>query len=224
MPIIAPSLLACDYLNFESEIEALNQSGVEYLHFDVMDGHFVPNLTFGAGLLSAIRKKTNLFLDVHLMVEDVFLFLNQFINAGANGIAIHIENTHHLHKAILEIKKHTIKAGVVLNPGTGLNVLDGILPFIDFVLFMSVNPGFGGQQFIPEVLHKVKTFKKHITQNNYPISISIDGGINRETAPLAVEAGCDTLIIGQAFFANGKECYKREYDFYNKLKEWQHQC
>ncbi|CAO5681969.1 MAG: Ribulose-phosphate 3-epimerase [Holosporales bacterium] len=217
MPLIAPSLLACDYLNFESEIKALNACGVESLHYDVMDGHFVPNLTFGSGLLSKIRKKTNLFLDVHLMVHNVFSFLDAFIDAGSDAISIHIENTEHTHKAITYIKSKGIKAGIVVNPGTSLSMLDGILPYLDSVLFMSVNPGFGGQTFIEPVLEKVKTLKKHITQTGQNMIIAIDGGINKKTAPLAVLAGCDTLVIGQAFFEKGAPNYKQEYEFYSQL-------
>lgn len=216
MVCIFPSFLASDLLNIEKTLQELKNGGVEKLHFDVMDGHFVPNLTFGPMFLKLIKEKSSLFLDVHLMVNNVDRFVDWYCDSGADSIAIHIENTPHVLRTIDMIKKRKIKAGIVLNPGTPITHLNAVLPFVDYVLVMSVNPGFGGQTFIPEMLEKVKLLKKRIHDLNLPITVMIDGGINRTTAIDAVQAGCDALVVGNAFFSND---FKTEYDYYMGLKK-----
>jgi ribulose-phosphate 3-epimerase len=202
MSLLAPSLLSCDFLNLNQELIDLENAGITRLHYDVMDGHFVPNLTFGAGLLGQITKRTEIQIDVHLMVNNPSLFLHSFAENGAHSLFVHVENTPHLHKDIIFIKEHNVKAGVTLNPATSWEIIKPILPFIDKILFMTVNPGFGGQRAILEVFEKIKSFKKYIEHTNFKIEIIADGGINQETAQYAVNAGCDVIVVGSAFFKN----------------------
>lgn len=211
MPLIAPSLLSVDFMNLSKELKAL--SCVDALHFDVMDGHFVPNLTFGPMILSQIKQHTHLPIDVHLMVKNASSFIEPFVQAGADSLSFHIENTPHIHKDLMHTKKLGKKAGVVINPGTSLSALDGIIPHTDHVIFMSVNPGFGGQAFIVETLDRMRTFKAL-----YPkIPIWIDGGINPDTAKQAIESGADLLIIGNGFFKHPLKDYQKIYEFYKGL-------
>lgn len=218
-PIIAPSLLAADFLHLADELNRLNESGVEWIHFDVMDGRFVPNITFGPLILSHIRAHTSLHLDVHLMIDHPESMIDAFIDAGADRLSFHVENTLHLHKHITHVQKRQKKAGVVLNPGTPLSQIEAIIPFIDHVLFMSVNPGFGGQDFIPHVLEKIRTLKKIIDREGYDIAIIIDGGMNEETAPQAFAAGADVLVIGNAFFKHHIKDYATLCAHYKSLCE-----
>jgi ribulose-phosphate 3-epimerase len=217
MAVLLPSLLSCDFLNIQEELKNLESAGIKYLHCDVMDGHFVPNLTFGSAIFKQIKIKTSLKLDVHLMVNDVDRFIDDFIEAGADSISIHIENTIHLHKIIKHIKNKNVKAGIAINPGTSLVLLEEILPLLDFVLIMSVNPGFGGQKFIEESIEKIKKLKDMIQSKNLKTQIAVDGGINRETAPFVVAAGCDKLIVGSAFFGKGSANYRQEFNYYDSL-------
>lgn len=214
MAAVLPSLLSCDILNIRNELSLLSDAGVTHVHFDVMDGHFVPNMTFGPMFLKHIKENTTLKLDVHLMVNEVERFVDWYIDAGADSVAIHIENTLHVHKVIQHIKSCDVQAGIALNPGTPLCMIEAILPFVDNVLIMSVNPGFGGQSFIEESLEKVRKLKKIISDNSYSAKISIDGGMNRTTAIKAIQAGCDNIIIGNAFFKND---YKQEFMYYSGL-------
>lgn len=209
MPVLSPSLLSCDFLNIENELEKLKNAGIQRLHYDVMDGHFVPNLTFGPDILKALKKKYSLAVDVHLMVQDVSRFIPMFLNADADLIAVHIENTNHIHKEISTIKDAHKKAGLVLNPATPWELCKPMMPFIDQILFMTVNPGFGGQKMISDVLNKVADFKKFRDDKGYHIEIAVDGGVNALNAQNVVNKGGEVLIVGSAFFDGSDYAKKR---------------
>lgn len=202
--LIAPSILAADFLNLGRDIEMLNNSNADWIHVDVMDGNFVPNISFGMPLLEAIGKIANKPLDVHLMITKPEKFLQQFKDLGANHISVHYEGSFHLHSTVMKIKELGMKAGVVLNPHTPVHVLDAILPYADYILLMSVNPGFGGQRFIPGSVEKVKELRRLIDQQKLKTMIQVDGGINVENAPLLRDAGADILVAGSAVF-NGTD-------------------
>ncbi|WP_102027332.1 ribulose-phosphate 3-epimerase [Salirhabdus sp. Marseille-P4669] len=197
---IAPSILSADFAKLGEEIKDVEQGGADYIHVDVMDGHFVPNITIGPLIVEAIRPVTKLPLDVHLMIENPEQYINAFAKAGADIITVHQEATVHLHRTIQMIKKEGVKAGVVINPATPAEMIRPILRDVDLVLFMTVNPGFGGQAFIPSVLPKIKQVAKWRAEQGYSFEIEVDGGVNRETAKLCVEAGCDVLVAGSAIF------------------------
>ena len=204
---LAPSILAADFSCLRKEIEAVAKAGADLIHIDVMDGHFVPNLTFGPLIVEAIRPFTKLPFDVHLMIEEPDRYLEAFAQAGADWISVHVETCPHLHRTISRIKEWGKKAGVVLNPSTPLETLDYILEEVDYVLVMSVNPGFGGQKFIPSALRKVRTLKELIQDRGLAVSIEIDGGINLETIGEAVRAGAEIIVAGSAIF--GEEDYEK---------------
>jgi len=197
---IAPSILSADFANLGNEIKDVEKGGADYIHVDVMDGHFVPNITIGPLIVEAIRPVTKLPLDVHLMIENPDLYIPQFARAGADIITVHVEACKHLHRTIHLIKDQGVKAGVVLNPATPVNMIEHILEDIDMVLFMTVNPGFGGQKFIPQVLPKIKTAPNWIQERDLNVEIEVDGGVNPETAKLCVEAGATVLVAGSAIF------------------------
>jgi len=200
---IAPSILSADFSRLGEEIKAAEEAGADLIHVDIMDGHFVPNITIGPPVVKAIRKVTNMPLDVHLMIEDPDRYIDAFADAGSDIITIHSEASLHLHRSINYIKGKEVKAGVSLNPATPLSVLDFILPDVDMVLLMSVNPGFGGQNFISHVLNKIKILKGTI-HDRYKIEIEVDGGININNAGDVARAGADILVMGNAFF-NSKD-------------------
>ena len=197
---ISPSILSCDFSEIGSEIEKLNNSGADLIHIDVMDGHFVPNLTFGPPIISKIRKCSKLPFDVHLMISPVEKYIQDYANAGADIITFHPEATDNIQRTINVIKSCKKKVGISLNPETPSTVIENYLKEIDLILIMSVNPGFAGQKFMPEVLEKVKFFRSKIENDNLNIDIEIDGGIDFETAPLAIKAGANILVSGTTIF------------------------
>ena len=197
---ISPSILSCDFSEIGSEIEKLNNSGADLIHIDVMDGHFVPNLTFGPPVISKIRKCSKLPFDVHLMISPVEKYIQDYANAGADIITFHPEATDNIQRTINVIKSCGKKVGISLNPETPSAVIENYLKEIDLILIMSVNPGFAGQKFMPEVLEKVKFFRSKIENENLNIDIEIDGGIDFETAPLAIKAGANILVSGTTIF------------------------
>lgn len=201
---IAPSILSADFSRLGEEIKDAENAGADLIHVDVMDGHFVPNITIGPPVVKAIKKVASMPLDVHLMIEKPDNYIEAFAKAGADIITIHAEASGHLHRSIQYIRNNKVKAGVSLNPSTPLNALDFILSEVDMVLLMSVNPGFGGQEFIPQTIGKIKALKDIIKKGKYKVEIEVDGGINTDNASEVVKAGADILVMGNAFF-NSKD-------------------
>ncbi|MBU5211017.1 ribulose-phosphate 3-epimerase [Heyndrickxia oleronia] len=197
---IAPSILSANFSKLADEIKDVEKAGADYIHIDVMDGHFVPNITMGPLVVEAIRPITKLPLDVHLMIENPDQFIESFVKAGADYITVHVEACKHLHRTIQYIRSFGVKAGVVLNPATPVEMIKHVLKDIDMVLLMTVNPGFGGQRFIMSVLPKIKQVKELIDQEGLNIEIEVDGGINPETAKLCTDAGANVLVAGSAIY------------------------
>ena len=200
MPIIAPSLLAADFLHLADECQMLNESEADWFHLDVMDGRFVPNISFGLPVIDQIRKATTKVCDVHLMIVEPEKYAEAFKNAGADILSVHLEVCNHLHRNIEQIKSLGMKAGVVLNPHTPIASLVDIIHEVDMVLLMSVNPGFGGQKFIPHTLDKVRQLRKMIDEKGLNTLIEIDGGVSLDNAKSIVEAGVDVLVAGNSVF------------------------
>lgn len=197
---IAPSILSADFAKLGEEIKSVEAGGADLIHVDVMDGHFVPNITIGPLIVAAIRPLTNLPLDVHLMIENPEAYVEAFAKAGADYITVHVEACVHLHSTIQQIKALGVKAGVVLNPATPIETIQHVIEDVDLVLLMSVNPGFGGQAFIPSVLPKIKAVKEMIAEKELTVEIQVDGGVNEETAKRCVEAGATILVAGSAVY------------------------
>ncbi|WP_424765852.1 ribulose-phosphate 3-epimerase [Paenibacillus sp. sgz302251] len=202
MTIIAPSILSADFARLGEEIKAVDAAGADWIHVDVMDGHFVPNLTFGPPVISAVRSATSLPFDVHLMIERPELSLADYIAAGADRITVHAEACVHLHRTVHFIKEKGLPVGVAINPSTPVHVLEPILQDLDLVLIMTVNPGFGGQAFIPYSLVKLRQLRAMLQERGlHAVDVQVDGGVNNVTAPLIREAGANVLVAGNAVFA-----------------------
>ncbi len=205
---ISPSILSADILNLGRDIAAIEQAGADWIHIDVMDGHYVPNITYGPALVKAVKSMTKLPLDVHLMIKPAQPHIKAFAEAGADIITIHPDADIHTHRVLSEIKSYGAKAGIALNPGTPVTVLEPLIPFVDLVLVMSVNPGFGGQSYIPEVTHKIAEVRQLIDRSGRAIELEVDGGINLSTAQEAVAAGATTLVAGAAIFGQPADQYQ----------------
>lgn len=202
MTQILPSLLAADFARLAEQIAEVEQAGATMLHLDVMDGHFVPNISFGPPVIQSIRKVSKSILDVHLMITDPDRYIGAFVDAGADQISVHQEACLHLDRTLAEIHRHNVKAGVVLNPATPLSTLEHVLDVADFVLLMSVNPGFGGQKFVPYVIHKVRALHMKRRDRGLMLPIEIDGGITAHNVPEVVSAGVDWLVAGSSIFGS----------------------
>lgn len=198
-PLIAPSLLAADFLNLGDELKRIESA--DLLHLDVMDGSFVPNISFGFPIIEAVSKGTRLPLDVHLMIDNPDRYIEEFIKVNAHAITVHFEASKHIHRTLMTIKEAGALAGLALNPGTSFESVVALLPFVDLVLVMSVNPGYGGQSFIPEVLPKIRMLDQYRKNHNKTFLISVDGGINEKNAGVVVQAGADLLVAGSFVFA-----------------------
>ena len=204
---VAPSILSADFARLGDEVRAISEAGADFIHVDVMDGHFVPNITIGPGVVKALRPHSDKPFDVHLMIAPADPYIADFAAAGADVLTVHPEAGPHLHRTLQLIRAQGCKAGVALNPGTPADAVDYVLDALDLVLVMSVNPGYGGQSFIPAMCDKIAALRKKIDASGRTIDLEVDGGINRETAPLAVAAGADMLVAGSAVFDGGAGAY-----------------
>ena len=200
---LAPSILSADFAHLGNQVERATAGGASVIHVDIMDGHFVPNITIGPPVVKSLRKATRLPLDCHLMIENPDQYIGEFAEAGADWISVHQEACRHLNRSLNLIKSHECRAGVVINPATPVETLSEVLDFVDYVLVMSVNPGFGGQKFIPETLHKIRKLAEIRAERGYTYRIEVDGGVAMETVAEVVRAGAEILVAGNAVFGKG---------------------
>ena len=201
---LAPSILSADFAKLGEQVAEATEAGADYIHIDVMDGHFVSNITIGPVVVKAVRPRTHLPLDVHLMIENPERYLERFAEAGADILTVHVEACPHLHGVLTQIKELGVKAGVALNPATSLSTVEEVLPLVDLVVVMTVNPGFGGQHFISEMLPKIKRLRQILDERNLGAELEVDGGIKAGNAPLTVKAGANVLVAGSAVFGYQK--------------------
>ena len=200
MNILSPSLLSADFSRLKEELQDITDGGATYLHIDVMDGSFVPSISFGMPVIKSLRSVTELCFDVHLMIDNPERYIKDFVDCGADIITVHAESTNHLNRVLMQIKENGLKAGVSLNPATPLSVLEHVLEYVDMVLIMSVNPGFGGQQYIPNTTEKIKALRKMIEEKGLDIDIEVDGGVKTSNVKEVLEAGANVIVAGSAVF------------------------